>query len=160
MKKKTVNSIVFGRVIDEFNDLYNVDLREPNRQRNLVYYRYCFAYIGRTDYMLSYGEIGDAFNRDHATIIHYMRNYKYFTSINDPWLKKYMEDVMVIFQRVNIPMAEFNLTYNEAIDFLSREASRLIYKTEPNLTTVDRIMTAVKMKTLENLKEIDSRLLL
>lgn len=160
MKKKTINSIVFGRVIDEFNELYNLDLRAPNRHRRLVYYRYCFAYIGRTDYMMSLGEIGHSFGRDHATIMYYLKCYKQFTELNDPWLKKYMEDVMVIFDRVDIPMTEFNLTYSEAIDFISRETCRLIYKTEPNLTTIDRIMTSIKTKTLENIKEVNSRLAL
>jgi hypothetical protein len=110
--------------------------------------------------MMSLGEIGHSFGRDHATIMYYLKCYKQFTELNDPWLKKYMEDVMVIFDRVDIPMTEFNLTYSEAIDFISRETCRLIYKTEPNLTTIDRIMTSIKNKTLENIKEVNSRLAL
>lgn len=149
---------MFGRVIDEFNSLYDVDLRSSSRKRSLAYYRHCFAYIGRIDYMMTFADIGHSFNRDHSTAIFSFNRYKEFKSINDPWLNRYMKDVMVVVQRVDIPFEEFRLTYSETIDFVSMEACRLIHKSNPSLATIDRIMAAIKTKTLENIEEVNIRL--
>lgn len=160
MKQKTINSIIFGAAVDEFNKVYAVDIRGASRKRELVYYRYCFAYIGRNDYYLKVAEIGGALNRDHATAVYYLKNYKQFANQRDKHIEKSMSEVNEIFERVDIPYSEFVMNYSEMINTMSARLAEIFQNNKANVSTIDRVIQSVKSKTIEKVEKINSRIVL
>lgn len=70
----SINSIVSAIVKVtgiEFNRI-----QSPKRQREIVNARQLFCYFTRKRTELSFSEIGDIINRDHATVIHSVKEIK------------------------------------------------------------------------------------
>lgn len=71
------------------NDIFLVDLEVKNRKRNVVDARKVYSKILR-DNGYSYDLIGETLGKDHATIIHYIRNIEYILSYDKILRDKYI----------------------------------------------------------------------
>jgi hypothetical protein len=71
------------------NDIFLVDLEVKNRKRNVVDARKVYSKILR-DNGYSYDLIGETLGKDHATIIHYIRNIEYILSYDKILKDKYV----------------------------------------------------------------------
>jgi hypothetical protein len=71
------------------NDIFLVDLEVKNRKRNVVDARKVYSKILR-DNGYSYDLIGETLGKDHATIIHYIRNIEYILSYDKMLKDKYV----------------------------------------------------------------------
>jgi hypothetical protein len=71
------------------NDIFLVDLEVKNRKRNVVDARKVYSKILR-DNGYSYDLIGETLGKDHATIIHYVRNIEYILSYDKMLKDKYV----------------------------------------------------------------------
>tara|TARA_B100000809_G_scaffold22848_1_gene19997 strand:- start:693 stop:1055 length:363 start_codon:yes stop_codon:yes gene_type:complete len=54
---------------------FGVKLREKSRRRDVVNGRIAFGYIARKHLKKTYQKIGSVLEKDHATIIHYCKNF-------------------------------------------------------------------------------------
>ena len=68
-------------------------LDKPNRQREKVYRKFYLANLLRKENLML-KEIGDILNKNHATIIHYIKSHKYWTKIKDEQYLDYTMDLM------------------------------------------------------------------
>jgi hypothetical protein len=71
------------------NDIFLVDLEVKNRKRNVVDARKVYSKILR-DNGYSYDLIGETLGKDHATIIHYIKNVEYILSYDKMLIDKYI----------------------------------------------------------------------
>lgn len=79
------------------NRIKDDDLINDCRQRNKVHKRWYFYFVLKS-YGLTLKQIGTIFHKNHATIIHGIRQYKYFTESNDKQLKKDIIEYDNLFQ--------------------------------------------------------------
>ena len=71
-------------------------LKAKNRKRVNTYKRYyIFNYLKET-YKMNLTQIGEEFNRDHATIIHGLKNYEIFK--DDDYFKSIVRDLEIEFE--------------------------------------------------------------
>lgn len=66
------------RTITMICNIYDVeldDIRSKSRERFLFYVRVVVAFVLRSQYNLTFVEIGKYINRDHATITYYKKMY-------------------------------------------------------------------------------------
>jgi len=68
-------------------------LNKPNRQREKVYRKFYLANLLRKENLML-KEIGDILNKNHATVIHYLKSHKYWTRIKDEQYLDYTMDLM------------------------------------------------------------------
>jgi len=71
------------------NDIFLVDLEVINRKRDVVDARKVYSKILR-DNGYSYDLIGKTLGKDHATIIHYIKNIEYILSYDKIIIDKYV----------------------------------------------------------------------
>jgi len=71
------------------NDIFLVDLEVKNSKRGVVDARKVYSKILR-DSGLSYELIGSTINKDHATVIHYVKNVEYLLSYDRALMEKYV----------------------------------------------------------------------
>jgi hypothetical protein len=71
------------------NDIFLVDLEVKNRKRDVVDARKVYSKILR-DNGYSYELIGKTLGKDHATIIHYIKNIEYILSYDKIIIDKYV----------------------------------------------------------------------
>lgn len=71
------------------NDVFLVDLEVSNRKRGVVDARKVYSKILR-DSGYSYELIGETINKDHATIIHYVKNVEHILSYDRMLRDKYV----------------------------------------------------------------------
>lgn len=84
-------------IIAIVEDIFDCDIMEDNRTRKIVDARMCYGYLARkliTDHnnhpIVTYAEIGDAIGKNHATILHYTREFdnimKYDKELRDKFV--------------------------------------------------------------------------
>lgn len=71
------------------NDVFLVDIQVKGRKRGVVDARKVYSKILR-DSGYSYELIGETINKDHATIIHYVKNIEYLLSYDRILIDKYI----------------------------------------------------------------------
>ena len=71
------------------NDVFLVDIEVKNRKRGVVDARKVYSKILR-DNGYSYELIGETIEKDHATIIHYVKNIEYLLSYDRTLREKYV----------------------------------------------------------------------
>lgn len=77
-------------LIDIVNDVFSVDVYAKSRQRDIIDARYIYSKILR-DRGYSYQSIGDSIKKNHATIIHYMKNVDSILTYDKSLRDKYMK---------------------------------------------------------------------
>ena len=70
---RKVNPFDVVKVVAEHFKVSIKDIQSPSRKQEFVQPRMYFAYLLRQDVGLSYATIGGFLNRDHCSILHYMR---------------------------------------------------------------------------------------
>lgn len=79
-----------------------------NRKRELVYKRFYFYNLLRLQGM-TYQEIGNIFNKDHASILHGIKTHKIFTEMNDHIYNECTEIERIKFEQLS---PEYDLIYD------------------------------------------------
>lgn len=105
-------------LIDKYNELYQTDIRETCRDRDLVMARHCFFYILRRQYGLSYPVIGSIFGKNHATVIHGERSISDMLSIGDRITENKLKNVIDLFRLYSIEITNYVCAKSEMIDKL------------------------------------------
>lgn len=105
-------------LIDKYNELYQTDIRDTCRDRDLVMARHCFFYILRRQYGLSYPVIGSIFGKNHATIIHGERTISDMLSIGDRITENKLKNVIDLFRLYSIEITNYVCAKAEMIDKL------------------------------------------
>ena len=90
-------------MIDTILEMIESDnLKGKSRKRNLVHKRiYLYVILRKHGYILK--EIGDMFNRSHATVIHGIDNYKLFEDLKDHLFYADIESYKIALEQYNIP---------------------------------------------------------
>ena len=80
------------------------DIQSPSRKQEFVQPRMYFAYLMRQDVGVSYANIGGFLNRDHCSILHYMRvlygQMTYHVRVEDT-VDELREKLLTIYCRMN-----------------------------------------------------------
>lgn len=85
------------QITEQFLDI--PDLAEPNRTRNHIHARSIYYEVAKNFTNSSLAKIGKEINRDHATVIHGLNNFKLY-SFHDPKFIKHYELVKENFMPV------------------------------------------------------------
>ncbi len=99
--KRTGLSNTINKFIDDFCDEYNVTLtliQSPLRRRDLAEKRMMLSYFLRNRMGLTYQDIGNLLNRNHASIIYHVRLIEDFIS-HDVYFKLLHNSVEKIFNK-------------------------------------------------------------
>ena len=67
---------ILKRIHAHIKNSSGVDVSSNNRKREVVDYRFVFAYLAREHSNHTFEQIGDYFNLSHATMIHSYKSYK------------------------------------------------------------------------------------
>jgi len=78
-------------IIEKF---YGIDLSKPSRKRTHVYPRYIYFYICYKDLNMTYYQIANSVNKNHATVLYGVREL--------PYIMKYDKKVSQDFQFIKI----------------------------------------------------------
>lgn len=65
-----------NEIIDLINQTFSVNILNNSRERELVENRIIFAKIVRDNFKISLPRIGNFVNKNHATIIHYLKQHE------------------------------------------------------------------------------------
>ena len=66
------------RLKDIVNQVFEVDVMEKTRKREVVEARMVYSRILRDSEFMTLSRIAQSLNKNHATILHYNKNFKYF----------------------------------------------------------------------------------
>lgn len=92
--KKTINDrrlvTRIQQTVAEAHGISVEDLVSKSRKQELVYSRFIAFYFCRNLTNLCLADIGKAFNRDHATVLHGVRSHSFLTNYKD-YLKQYLK---------------------------------------------------------------------
>jgi len=69
---------IANEIVEYVIDKKNVDVREVTRKRPIVQLRAAVAYSLREEANLKLTDIGKVIGKDHSTILHYIKNVKYY----------------------------------------------------------------------------------
>ena len=73
---------------------FNVTLNVKSRKRDVVNGRIAFGYIARKHLNQTYEKIGNVINKDHATIMHYCKNFDGVYK-SDPSFRHYFDSLVI-----------------------------------------------------------------
>lgn len=94
------------KLIKLISDTLEIDLMKETRVREYVYARYIYAKIMRDKgFSLSY--IGNTINKDHATIIHALKQFEFLKNYDD--FKKMYDKVRMALNKEERPIYFTNL---------------------------------------------------
>jgi hypothetical protein len=74
------NQEIANKIIEYVIEKKNVDVREVNRNRHVVQLRAAVAYSLRNEADLTLTDIGNAVDKNHATILHYIKNVENYAA--------------------------------------------------------------------------------
>ena len=88
MKSKEIHPLTSEAVRASVNLHFGVDISNPTRTRNHVNARMTFAYFMRKK-GYSFTRIGAMLGKDHATIIHYLKNIEWYMKTDVEFREKF-----------------------------------------------------------------------
>lgn len=91
-------------LINKYNEIYHVDLMSKTRRRSIVTARNAFYYILKTQYGVTYQEIGYVFDKNHATIIHGVKATRNLLDIGDRDTEYIFSGVVELFREYSLDM--------------------------------------------------------
>ena len=106
---------------------FNVTLNVKSRKRDVVNGRIAFGYIARKHLNQTYEKIGNVINKDHATIMHYCKNFdgvyrsdqnfrNYFDSlVIDDYLLRNKESIKEEIDRLKFKVKYFKNRLKDAV---------------------------------------------
>ena len=94
---------------------FNVRLNEKTRRREVVNGRIAFGYIAKAHLKTTYKTAGDFINKDHATVLHYVKTFES--------IYRYDDNFRTLFDKLNID--DYLLRNEESI---REEIRRLEFK--------------------------------
>ena len=97
----TENSI--KETVAEYFHLEESDLSIPSREQNLVEARHIAMSLCREFTSLSFGRIGQAFNRDHASVMHAMKSVSNQLETDPKYVKQFekIKELLLRFELTN-----------------------------------------------------------
>lgn len=94
---------VYVPTIEDIHQIYkkysNIDILSNNRTRNVVEHRCMFANLCREYTDSSLFKIGKYFNRDHSTVLHYIKQFNIMAKYNKSAMKAYMRTEQEIMEQ-------------------------------------------------------------
>lgn len=89
------NNFEATKTLEFVNDFFGFDIAVKSRKRHIVDARMMYAKLMSRYTNTSLSEIGRLISKDHATIIHYLRNFKYIKKQDQEFSTKFdiMSDV-------------------------------------------------------------------
>ena len=78
------------RLKDIVNQVFEVDVMEKTRKREVVEARMVYSRILRDSDYMTLSKIAKSLNQSHCTIIHYNKNFKYFIKPDEKLWHKYL----------------------------------------------------------------------
>tara|TARA_R100000329_G_scaffold151490_1_gene147927 strand:+ start:9651 stop:10055 length:405 start_codon:yes stop_codon:yes gene_type:complete len=121
------------------NKHFGLDITEKTRKFEYVFARACYYYLCRKFGGFSYSKIGMSVNKNHATVLHGLKELPYMIKHDDVCLKKYNAlmskfDVNMCVQKNTITVEtlvrdyNFLLLENDKLRGENAELRELIYK--------------------------------
>jgi hypothetical protein len=105
MKPKFIKSITI--ILQLVESKFNVQLRRKARQHHYVVSRFIFYKLCRDFTFCSLSQIGEAVNRNHATVLHGLRQFDNFVFSNDKkYLDPYNELKEILMKKLNVPIGK------------------------------------------------------
>jgi hypothetical protein len=83
------NNFETTKTIEFLESFFGFSLSEKSRKRNMVEARVIYAKIMKVYTRTSLSDIGRAIGKDHATIIHYLSNFKWLKKTDQGFSSKY-----------------------------------------------------------------------
>lgn len=77
------------KTFEFINDFFGFDISIKSRKRNIVEARMMYAKLMKVYTNASLTDIGLLINKDHATIIHYLKNFRYIKKQDREFSNKY-----------------------------------------------------------------------
>jgi len=77
------------KTFEFINDFFGFDISIKSRKRNIVEARMMYAKLMKVYTNTSLTDIGLLINKDHATIIHYLKNFRYIKKQDREFSNKY-----------------------------------------------------------------------
>ena len=110
-----MNKDVLKVLQEDIERAFNIKLNEKTRRRDVINGRIAFGYIARKHLKTTYKYAGDFINKDHATILHYVRSFEGVYRCDD--------NFRTLFDKLNID--DYLLRNKESIQ---EEIDRLKFK--------------------------------
>ncbi len=96
-------------------------MKQDIRKVHIVHARRIFCVIAREKWNMTFQEIGEIINKDHATAIHAIKRHNNEIDMYEDYASAYRE-VYITIQTMLIVKTEFNVEYlNSLIDELNKE---------------------------------------
>jgi len=118
-------------LIKNVNNYYNVDIRENSRQREIVMARAAFYWLARNTTRFSMKVISDAVGRDHASVIHSLKNINDWIRFDKVFNQRFESLKKLVFNEINdytISAESMVYKYNSLLienDILKNENKKL-----------------------------------
>ena len=127
-------------IIKLTNEVYKCNLQDSGRQRNNVNARMTCSYVLRQrGYVLS--QIGGFLNKDHATILHYLKNVDWYLKTDKIFLS--------CFQRIT---EEFNNDFNPVHAMALEELKKEVFSSRTELKELNLEVAGLKLALSETNK--------
>ena len=88
-------------LIKNVNNYYNVDVRENSRQRDIVMARAAFYWLARNTTRFSMKVISEAVGRDHASVIHSLKNIDDWIRFDKAFNQRFENLKKLVFNEIN-----------------------------------------------------------
>lgn len=121
------NNFETTKTIEFLESFFGMSLSEKSRKRSMVEARMIYAKLMKVYTRTSLSDIGRAIERDHATIIHYLRNFK--------WLKKTDTGFSSKYDTVADMYEEFRATWFNEDRFDDKKQIQLLKSSIEKMTT-------------------------
>jgi hypothetical protein len=121
------NNFETTKTIEFLESFFGMSLSEKSRKRSMVEARMIYAKLMKVYTRTSLSDIGRAIERDHATIIHYLRNFK--------WLKKTDAGFSSKYDTVADMYEEFRATWFNEDRFDDKKQIQLLKSSIEKMTT-------------------------
>jgi hypothetical protein len=121
------NNFETTKTIEFLESFFGMSLAEKSRKRSMVEARMIYAKLMKVYTRTSLSDIGRAIDRDHATIIHYLTNFK--------WLKKTDQAFSSKYDTVADMYEEFRATWFNEDRFDDKKQIQLLKSSIEKMTT-------------------------
>jgi len=138
------NNFETTKTIEFLESFFGISLSDKSRKRSMVEARMIYAKLMKVYTRTSLSEIGKAIGKDHATIIHYLSNFK--------WLKKTDQAFSSKYDTVSDMYEEFRATWFNEDRFDEKKQLQLLK------SIIEKINTDKEKyeKYFKKIKRIDS----
>lgn len=118
-------------LVDKVTEHFEIDIKQNSRERNLVMARGAFFWLARNTTKISLSKIGAAVGRDHASVLHTLKNIDYWLKYDDIFNSQFESLKTIVlneFKRPQLTAETMLYKYNSMIienDILKKEIKKL-----------------------------------